>query len=865
MPSCFVESVGTVENPARSGKGGIASSWLFFQRILSCACLLLSVSLAAAHVQAQPAGDRFTPCTPSTEFIEIKVKVKATPATTTTPEKLHWLLEEIPSESQVAIDAREGPLKNTILQTLQEFRDSSLEFVVGEGGKPPEPGGPMQFETQLQAQIDTRPNFMLHLPVELTHEPRESDRDHSYTVRLCLTYDPTPKLGKQIRVSTLGAATAPLPEISVTLAEAAADFAGRPEGKIPVRVVYAQQDLDDSRRDPAVSTEQLASASVRAELLKVAASAFIAARDNKLLDLYGEPLVDERSGGVAASDTQDAIKAMYNLNDLSTQMHWGRVQSHIQVINSVSSAASPAPASWDISVTDVQLAQSVEIDVIRSPAEIEFDGSVTEKKFDQKRQRVREQLRNIHLADGSVKPLSARPGHVITAKEIDSDQELLLADKDSVKSVGDLTSGPSPANGALQRQRLIYTVSRPLKAERLLNFKYGGGYSPEEHLSGALGIEETNWLGFTETAKLDYAGGPQVQKIRFNFDRPFQSTETSGWHMKTLSINVQYFADKDKRFANLTAQEIADRETGSEARLSFGYDSFSILDHAAADCLRDARRKRTRFYLTATPVLGYRDVNIKEDDRLLTITHLDKSLLPQARTQTTTLSLDGNLGVSHDFRQPGRAGLGKFDVTLNGRLQRGFRLFGADYKYNKTFATLSTELLFGFVSAKDFLLRHNHTMGMGTRGTPVFELFRLGGPQSVRGLEEGEIIGRRMSADQVELGVNLMLLRHWITKKPVAEAFLKDNCPDDAESESTLPFDINNTYIKVFYDRGRIHDRDSFVIPGALSRTAQGYGVALELRKLQGKNINLSIGYAHSPESRLHKSGAFYIGVSYTP
>src|SRR6185437_1789720 len=237
----------------------------------------------------------------------------------------------------------------------------------------------------------------------------------------------------------------------------------------------------------------------------------------------------------------------------------------------------------------------------------------------------------------------------------------------------------------------------------------------------------------SETAKLDYSGGPQIQKIRFNFDRPFESVETRGWHVKTLGVKVQYFVDKDRRLANLTEQEIEDRETGSEARFSFGYDSFSILDHATADCLADAKRKRTRYSLLMTPVFGYRDVDIKEDNALLRITQIDKSLLPQARTQTTTLSLDGNLGFSHDFRKLDRAGVGMMNISLNGRLQRGVQLFGADYKYNKTYATISSEVFFGSISPRDFFLRHNHIIGRGTRGTPIFELFSLGGPQAVRG------------------------------------------------------------------------------------------------------------------------------------
>jgi len=150
-------------------------------------------------------------------------------------------------------------------------------------------------------------------------------------------------------------------------------------------------------------------------------------------------------------------------------------------------------------------------------------------------------------------------------------------------------------------------------------------------------------------------------------------------------------------------------------------------------------------------------------------------------------------------------------------------------------------------------------MSTSTPGTPLFELGRLGGPLTVRGLEEGEFIGRKLSADQFELGINALVLWHVVTRKPVEEMLLRD-CLD--ESTSGLPFDVSNAYLKVFYDLGRVHDQDSFVNP--IARTARGYGIALELRQMAGKNVNLSIGYAYSPDSALHKSGTVYTGVSYT-
>ena len=205
--------------------------------------------------------------------------------------------------------------------------------------------------------------------------------------------------------------------------------------------------------------------------------------------------------------------------------------------------------------------------------------------------------------------------------------------------------------------------------------------------------------------------------------------------------------------------------------------------------------------------------------------------------------------------------MGKLNVSFNGRLQRGFRLFGADYKYNKASASVTFEAFFGSSSPRDYFFRYTRVMSTATHGTPVFELFRLGGPGSVRGIEEGEFIGRKMSADQFEVGINVLLLWQWIARNNAAKDLQRDEC--EGEVESALPVDLSKTYLKVFYDLGRINDQDSFST-GPVRLSARGYGLAFELRQLGGQDINLTIGYAYSPESRLHRSGTVYTGVSYS-
>ena len=77
--------------------------------------------------------------------------------------------------------------------------------------------------------------------------------------------------------------------------------------------------------------------------------------------------------------------------------------------------------------------------------------------------------------------------------------------------------------------------------------------------------------------------------------------------------------------------------------------------------------------------------------------------------------------------------------------------------------------------------------------------------------------------------------------------------------------DLANTYVKTFYDRGRVFDRKSL---GAILNPAhgvKGWGIAAELRGIafiNNKRANLTIGYARSHNSLLHRRGVVVTGLS---
>jgi hypothetical protein len=77
--------------------------------------------------------------------------------------------------------------------------------------------------------------------------------------------------------------------------------------------------------------------------------------------------------------------------------------------------------------------------------------------------------------------------------------------------------------------------------------------------------------------------------------------------------------------------------------------------------------------------------------------------------------------------------------------------------------------------------------------------------------------------------------------------------------------DLANTYVKVFYDRGRVFETKSLGEILNPAHGVKGYGIAAELRGIafiKNKRANLTIGYARSPDSLLHRRGVVVTGLS---
>lgn len=375
-----------------------------------------------------------------------------------------------------------------------------------------------------------------------------------------------------------------------------------------------------------------------------------------------------------------------------------------------------------------------------------------------------------------------------------------------------------------------------------------GGYSPEEQATGALTFEgdnllppiPDNWPGEPkQTESLSYTGGNEVQKLNalwaidWTRDHASQARSTYGVHLAG-----DYLQDSDQRFGNLQGPPFRDREHG--VKLS------GVLSFRSRPTDEQENPLNQTYGLSATAGMEYRRVNVDPSSG---------GIVPPLATGTMTAAfLDLTLNYRYEPVEQKRGGIGGLELTLTSNAIHGFR--PSDFAFTQVLVSGQGTFYFGPKHPRDFFLRFRQGLGTGNGGTPLFKLFRLGGPDILRGIEQGEFVGRKIGYQQFEAGMSVRQIMSWFAGKPKA--------PKSGEEAAKPPVDLSKIYLKGFYDRGRVSKDAGFSDLLAFRHAAKGYGLAVEMQALPaaGRRITLSIGYARSPDSVLHRSGLAVTGVS---
>lgn len=430
-----------------------------------------------------------------------------------------------------------------------------------------------------------------------------------------------------------------------------------------------------------------------------------------------------------------------------------------------------------------------------------------------------------------------------------------------------LAETPKVSTNELGEEALRFELERlgrPLGIEA----EVGVAYSTTENVTGNAAVTLKNLLRRTPRTLddpydvLDVKGraGPQVRGMEGTWDIPL--TRPRDPFTAGVRAVGDYRQDDRTAFEGLSSGTVEASEWSTEVTLRAAYDSHSLADHLRRDAEDPARR---RFEILPSLESGLRYEGSWINDAPAT-TGLEDGSLPVWRGRLGTVLI-------WDLYQPHRAGIGEVEVEAAARWDQGFDSGDGDFDYSQWQAAGLVKVLFGWEDARDWVFRQSLTTGGSHGRLPDLSQFRLGGGQPVRGLQEGERSGRSMVATATELGINLGRL----VRRPARSTTSGQESGAGAEGgedgtgeeggkggDSPLGF-LEGMYLTAFFDWGRTSPEGSAGDAWEGGRSATGFGVLLEVPKqaLGRRFGSLSVGYAYSPDSELHRGGVFVVSAGF--
>jgi hypothetical protein len=721
-----------------------------------------------------------------------------------TPGALHWFLPAIPSENDVNVLGADGQAdkdtKDALMAAFRKVQDENR---------------PITLELQAQDNLGVRmkkflpggATFAIVSPSDILKRPAAPQAAADVCVKINLRLPGTrpPITELSIHVDTDASALASAPGRKNEPVNLHALDSSVPE--MNVTVEYVAEDL-----------EQLTPAQVKQALSVVALRAYLAAKTRNLIPGKPAPLVND-SHDTRLAEASAEIIAAYRLRGTALgDPKWPEPDAQLEF-------TSTNPPKLQFTIKKVQVAAAAHAQVI-------FDGKFTVLDLD-KGNRLRERESRA-LDERFESTLNSLAGTVPTQQAVlNVVQGLSAATEIAVDAMHKISVSAvkPPAEGgtlptAPQPKRVLWFVAFH-QWKKILGFKTKGeiGYSPEQKFLGGGDFSGDNLIRLRETETFELKAGNRVGRGSASLivDR----------HKK-----VQYGAradgtfvyNSDQQFGNLLGPKLRARDWSITPKTYLNYPFIDPNQPTAP----------LGFSTTSAAGLEFRDVKVNAETG---------PAPPDSSGNATAVFV--NLGPYYSV-EPRRTkgGIGRFGIGVDFTGRQSLPGLGADFDYRQLRLSGSVELFFGFAEAKDILLRHKRGAGFSDGRVPLFALQRLGGTGSVRGIEEGEYVGRNLGFEQYDGGVTIRPLWNWI-----ASLKKKDASKPEARKASFL--NPSTTYFKLFYDRGVVRDHASLGEVLGMSHTKFGYGFEVEASSLSvgGRQASLSLGYGKSPQSVLHTSG----------
>jgi len=389
----------------------------------------------------------------------------------------------------------------------------------------------------------------------------------------------------------------------------------------------------------------------------------------------------------------------------------------------------------------------------------------------------------------------------------------------------------------------------------------GVGYAAREGLTGSASLTGTNLLGWSDSGSFNLKGGPDARRADFNYGIPLPSEWLNDNRLSgRLSLRGLYARTTDTVLGQPRNAAVTEDEHGVFLRQSFMFLPLASRGDGRPPAT-DTHASWKSWGLSEATALGL-DVEFGRRDVDLRGVAAPDGVRLDGVTAPLSLTLRGSTGFEPRDRTGQRAR--SVDLRVESTFERSFAVLGSDLSYERWDVRGAIDGMFWLFSTtprNDVLLRYVHGYGTATAGTPLFRFLRVGGESNVRGVEEGEFIGRRLSYQQLEVGLGLCSLYQLVAPKiggtPVTAP------PAAGANECQVGgLDFGRAFVKTFVDHADLTDRAVGRQFQRGSREIFGAGIALELHVPVGtQKLSLTVGYAYSPDSDRHSSGTAFTQV----
>ena len=350
-------------------------------------------------------------------------------------------------------------------------------------------------------------------------------------------------------------------------------------------------------------------------------------------------------------------------------------------------------------------------------------------------------------------------------------------------------------------------------------------YTPEQNLTGELTGSSNNLFLRGDAAELSVDGGDGTRDASLSYDWPWGPRDDSGIAKNTAEAGAAYTFDHDVLMGQAAAAHAAE-----EIESLYLRDSVRLAASARAEL---------KFRLTA----GAEKASLNSAAPLFATAPGGQGILAAAGFQGDLAPVPAEDKTAHGWL----ARHTEAHVLAEGKQVWESR----DRSYHTAYFDADVEVFSGAAEARNVYGQIAVGAGLASRETPAHALFRLGGDARLRGLEEGELVGRNYAFARLELGAGLGYLMDAFGPKTAGTA-----------AAPSPPI-----FILGFAEAGRIDGTEAFVDSGSRRTAAQslGGGIRAPVQTPGGNGpMSVNLGYAWSRQSIKHSGRTFTsVGLSF--